>query len=256
MDDICHFESASAYQAFAREVRRANRYFRSAASEAFLEGVLQTADKRLLTLQPNTSCFRARLGNAKDSQEVKDDDCDVIEIVEWRIPYEEDGMMPFRDRASEGRANPKGIPYLYVATDEKTAVSEVRPWIGTYVSVAHLKTHRELRCVDCSDGEWLSQGLVSLTHPPRDEWDKYVWRGINAAFREPVTRTDDLADYAPTQVIAEAMRGAGYSGIVYGSSISRGGGGKNIVLFDLGSIHLRDRYIVRVDSVDVSTTRA
>lgn len=256
MDDYCHFESALAYQSFARDVRREYRYFRSTASEAFLKGVLQTADERVVKLAPNTSCFRARLGNDMDRQEVKDNDGNLVDVAEWRIPFEEGALMPFSDRASEGRANPKGIPYLYVATDENTAVSEVRPWIGLYVSVAHLKTHRELTCVDCSDGHWLPPRLNALTQPPRNQWDECVWRDINAAFREPVKRTDNLADYAPTQVIAEAIRRAGYCGIVYGSSISRHGQGKNLVIFDARSLHILDRYVVLVESVDVSTVRA
>lgn len=255
MDDTCHFESARAYQSFARDVRRANRYFRSDASEAFLEGVLKTAKGRTRNLQCDTPCFRARLGNRMAGETFKGDDGEVIEIVEWRAPYAEDEMMPRKDYASEGRANPKGISYLYVATDERTAVSEVRPWIGSYVSVAHLKTVRELTCVDCSGGRWLPPRLKPLTQPQRDEWDECVWRDINAAFREPVTRNDDSADYAPTQVIAEAIRRAGYSGIVYGSSISQHGEGKNVVLFDPRSLDFLNRYVVLVNSVDVSTTR-
>lgn len=39
-------------------------------------------------------------------------------------------MKPLSNSASEGRANPKGIPYLYVATDKETAMSEVRPSLG------------------------------------------------------------------------------------------------------------------------------
>lgn len=48
--------------------------------------------------------------------------------------YKPERMKPLRDSAREGRANPKGIPYLYIATDKETAMSEVRPWIGSIIS--------------------------------------------------------------------------------------------------------------------------
>jgi len=59
-------------------------------------------------------------------------------------------MKPRRDRAIEGRVNPKGIPFLYVATELKTAVAEVRPWKDEFVSVAQLTTTRELRLINCT----------------------------------------------------------------------------------------------------------
>jgi hypothetical protein len=44
--------------------------------------------------------------------------------------------------------------------------------------------------------------------------------GINDAFAEPVTNTDDGADYAPTQILGELFKCAGYDGIRYKSKYS------------------------------------
>ncbi len=59
-------------------------------------------------------------------------------------------MRPLKDSATEGRANPKGIPCLYVASERETAMSEIRPWIGSTVSVAKFSNKNELRLIDFS----------------------------------------------------------------------------------------------------------
>ncbi len=44
-----------------------------------------------------------------------------------------------------------------------------------------------------------------------------MWLDINTAFSQPVITSDDSADYAPTQILAELFRSAGYSAIAYKS---------------------------------------
>ncbi|MFZ0569740.1 MAG: RES domain-containing protein [Rhodomicrobium sp.] len=44
-------------------------------------------------------------------------------------------MKPIPNWLSEGRANPRGIPYLYLASTRDTALAEVRPWIGSHITV-------------------------------------------------------------------------------------------------------------------------
>jgi RES domain-containing protein len=64
--------------------------------------------------------------------------------------FQPERMKPLPDSAKEGRANAKGIPCLYVATDKETAMSEVRPWIGSFVSVAALELRRDFVIVNCT----------------------------------------------------------------------------------------------------------
>lgn len=54
--------------------------------------------------------------------------------------YSPDRMTPRRNIASEGRANPKGLPCLYLATDKETAMSEVRPWINSTISILMMQS--------------------------------------------------------------------------------------------------------------------
>jgi hypothetical protein len=163
-------------------------------------------------------------------------------------------MKPLPDRAAEGRVNPKGLPCLYLSTDRETAMTETRPWIGSLVSVAQFVMCRDLTVVDCSadlhNPDWyrFSEDDEGVREYSADDLDKYVWGEINRAFSKPVTRNDDVAEYAPTQVLAEAFRSAGYDGIVYGSKL---GTGKTVAIFDLNAAELANCHLYRVEAVNL-----
>ncbi len=105
------------------------------------------------------------------------------------------------ERATEGRANPKGIPVLYLSARKKAAMSEVRPWLGSHVSCAHFATTRDLKIVDFSVHHG-SGFVLYFSEPDASRREEAVWRQIDRAFSEPTTAADDTADYAPTQVLA------------------------------------------------------
>ncbi len=138
-------------------------------------------------------------------------------------------MMPFRDRACDGRVNPRGIPCLYMATNDATAVSEVRPAIGAYVTVAGMKCLRELKLIDCS--VLAEKQYIYFKEPERAEMEKAVWSDIDRAFSAPADRSDDAAEYAPTQILAELFRSLGYDGVAYKSAF--GEDGYNVAIFSI-----------------------
>lgn len=88
------------------------------------------------SLPAGTTFSRARLGFKLDENE---------ERLAWSGT--EIGAPP-ADKAGAGRANAAGQVVLYVADEEKTAVSEVRPARGFYVSVAKLTLKRAGRVLD------------------------------------------------------------------------------------------------------------
>jgi hypothetical protein len=162
-------------------------------------------------------------------------------------------MKPLPDRANEGRVNPKGIPCLYFSTVIQTAMAETRPWIGSYVSVAQFIILKDLVVVDCSSDWWPGCGRNRIqrvgTEPEPVKREEAVWQSINRAFSEPVTRNDDVAEYTPTQVLAEAFRSAGYDGIVYGSKL---GSGKTVAVFDLKAAEVASCHLYRVEGVSLA----
>jgi len=136
------FPSWRSYQEFERSVRCDLRYVRSAESEEFLNSLLITASPRTLKLEKGLQFWRAQLGN--DWREERQDD--VAFQIECAFP--KDRMKPRPDRASEGRVNPKGISCLYLATTKETAISEVRPWVGSHVSIGVFKLLRQLSVIN------------------------------------------------------------------------------------------------------------
>ena len=150
------------------------------------------------------------------------------------LAYKPERMKPLRDSAREGRANPKGIPYLYVATDKETAMSEVRPWIGSIISTGCFVTTKELKLMDFSVEHGEKQYFF-FSEPSKEKKIRAVWSHIDDAFSRPVLESDSTADYAPTQVIAEFIKSKGYDGIVYKSALAEG---HNLALFDIDSVDL------------------
>jgi RES domain-containing protein len=157
-------------------------------------------------------------------------------------------MKPIEGRAAEGRANPKGIPVLYLSTRQETAMSEVRPWLGSFVSCALFRTTRLPKIAQFT----VNQGgdFYYFDEPDDSEKEKAVWTQIDHTFSEPTTSNDDTADYVPTQVIAELFKTAGYDGIAYKSAF--GDDGCNIALFNLADAELTACALHEVKSLKFS----
>jgi len=231
------FESWSDFGTFADRVRRESRHILDSTGTRFLKAVIKTSAKRARTIKKGEVLWRAQLGHDWRPETIHGG----IK-VRVAMPYSKSRMVPLPDRATEGRVNAKGIPCLYLSTERKTAMSEVRPWIGSYLSVAQFRILRNLRMVDCS-GE-VSWELGAASNPRK--WEGVVWSGINRAFSEPVSPSDNVADYAPTQVLAEAFRVGGYDGIMYRSRLGRG---VNVAVFDPTSARVVNRFLFDVSTV-------
>ena len=237
------FKSYQSYKNFSESVSREWRYARSSEQEEFLATLLETSESRKEIIPESTILWRAQIGH--DWRSVNVDD----EQSEETCPYSPERMKPLTYQASEGRANPKGIPVFYLATHLKTAVAEVRPWVGALVSVGQLKLARPLTVVDFSKEE--RRLILYGSEPDAPERERAVWRDMNYAFSRPVTQNDFVADYAPTQIIAELFRQHGYDGIGYKSSL---GNGSNLALFDFNVAEVINCTLFQVEAVDFTVS--
>ena len=219
---MSEFKSADSYRHFADRVRRKARFIRTSEDEDFLREVVRTSKGRIRTHPTGFGLWRAQRGHDWCQE---DESPDHITPA----PYCCARMKPRQGRAKEGRANPKGISVLYLSTHRETAMSEVRPPIGSFVSCAHFKTTRPLTIVDFSVYHHAGIDIYDeeLDAPGRE---KAAWTQIDQAFSEPMTVADDVADYVPTQVITELFKAEGCGGIAYKSAF--GDNGYNVVLFD------------------------
>ncbi len=237
------FKSWNSYMQFSCSVRNKSRYILDEDAKNFLQGIKDTCESRVEVIEPNSEMWRAQMGH--DSLPFLQDDIHVDDIF---IPYSEKRMRPLPDSASEGRANPKGIPYLYVASQKETAMSEIRPWLGSIISVARFTNSKELRVIDFSRHN--NDNLpFYFSEPDEAQRIEAVWTNVDKAFSQPVTNSDQKSDYVPTQIIAELVKSLGYDGIAFRSSLGRG---HNLALFDLNSVIFKDSSLFRVNDVQFS----
>lgn len=239
------FSSYRSYWHFAHAVRRRWRFSRDAEQADFLATVLATSDTRREVLPAGSLVFRAQLGcdwPANDEEEMEDP---------GPRPFRPARMKPLRDRASEGRVNPRGIPCLYTATHAETAAAEVRPWMGAYVSVAQMKLLRDVTVVNCTSDD--QRNMIYFAEPSVEEREIAVWRDIDRAFAQPVDRDEYFAEYAPTQVIAEMFREHGLDGIAYRSSLGKG---HNIAFFDLDAADVINYVVHQVRDIQLDVPEA
>lgn len=237
------FASWRSFMDFSGAVRHDRRYIWNPKVQAFLETVVATAGTRELLIPAGERFYRAQKGVDYSSK------LDPI-------GYDSRRMKPLSDRASEGRANPAGIPVLYLATSVETAVAETRPWVGADISVGTFKTVRDLKLVKFTRKEPASAfrivGLSAIFGSEEISPEKVieaVWADIDEAFSRPVSRDDSsTAEYAPTQILAELFKDAGYDGIAYNSHFN---GGFNLALFDVLSADIVSCAPYEVTSIHV-----
>lgn len=243
------FASWRSYFSFAFRVRRSRRYVLDAESQAFLSTVRVMLDKRESIIRKGAILCRAQ--NGVEYVEEHDDDGNVINEIP--TGYSAERMKPLANRAREGRVNPAGIPVLYLGSTPETAISEIRPWVGAEVSVARFRVTRDLRVVNLTQsppGTMVLAFSFNDEPVPPDHTEKAVWSTIDNAFSTPVTRSDDSAEYVPTQILAELFRDAGYDGLIYHSQFG-GEHGYNIVLFNLDDAEALDCAPHRVKGLEV-----
>jgi hypothetical protein len=135
--------------------------------------------------------------------------------------------------ASHGRANPAGIPYLYLASAAETAASEIRPHAGETACVAEFTLPGDLALVDLR----APRRIVS-PFDLQDEDEIGLLRSdigflerLGDELTRPVVPHSAPFDYVPSQYLCEYIKKCGYAGVLYRSSVSAG---FNLALFDPG----------------------
>lgn len=149
--------------------------------------------------------------------------------------------------AKEGRLNRARVSVLYAASDPHTALGEVRPHPGHFVSIAEFACQRELRSANfaypnvdpflCSGGLTVLRTVIAL-----------------GDFLSAPVPPDQKNLYLITQLIGDAVREAGFDAIEFKSSV---GEGTNIVFFDSMDCQFvpNSEWVERIDYVTYGSTK-
>ena len=154
---------------------------------------------------------------------------------------------PPKDKSKPGRANPHGIPFLYLASDKETALSEVRPWKKAKVSIATFLTNQQLKIIDLTGVDNIKSPFVFQGNLKKEIEKRYFIKNLSSKLAKPVDPNNSNIEYIPTQFITEYIKINNYDGIKYNSAM---GPGNNIVLFDENEVTKKDSYILEVENID------
>lgn len=214
------------WENFAEEIKFKNRYF-----------LTETIDLNLLTvlLQFFTKTydvgkifFRARVSDKSGFDTTK-------------------MGKPPSDKATSGRANPNGIPYLYVSTNEETTIYESRSSYLDFITIAEFRLIDKLHVVSLRGIGQISPFVFAdqienyITH------QKYLDR-LEKELSKPVRRFDKELDYLPSQYLCEYVKSLGYDAIEYGSSLKQGG--INLAVFDDRKLEARSVNVYEITKVN------
>lgn len=230
---MAKFAFTDSYRRFESAVKRETRYIYNREVQDFLAAVVETSQKRKDSIEKSTILWRAQRGYTWRTENPGSDE-------EFEVPdaFDSARMVPSAEFVGDGRVNPRGIPCLYLASTQEAAVAEVRPWVGSYVSLAQFKFMRDVVIVDCTKEKRQFPNWLLHETPqeiPSKKREEIAWGDIGYAFSRPVTPDEPVTEYVPTQILAETFRAHGFDGIVYKSLL---GEGLNVALFDCAAAEL------------------
>lgn len=208
---ICSSENLNLWNKFKIEIKTKNRYFpKNKLDDTLLTDLLVGLETKPIKISKIWYRSRIQLDGT---------------------PFQSNEMgSPPPEKAQQGRANPSGIPYLYLASNTETAISEIRPHTGNIVCVAEVSIDDSLLVVDLRDPR-------TTISPFNINDDKNIanLRGdieflvdLGEELKRPVLPHAASIDYLPSQYLCEFIKQANYDGVLYQSSV---GHGVNLALF-------------------------
>ncbi|WP_223145530.1 RES family NAD+ phosphorylase [Aquicoccus porphyridii] len=211
LSESCRTDSLERWRALTDELKYVNRYFPDSVIDTERLGV-HLSNLILRDCEKPEVWYRARI--EKDGQP---------------IPIDKMGAPPAM-LATSGRANPTGIPYLYLGSTVETAICEVRAQPGEIVSVAEFVIEAGLKIVDLRAPRTLVSPFLE-----EDEGSIALLRGdidfleiLGKELATPVVPDSAAINYIPSQFLCEFIKKCGFDGVAYSSSLSEG---MNVALF-------------------------
>ena len=232
-DDIEYWEN---WRSFENSLKTEARYF-SGIADATLENIftelttLHTPDGNpvIVEVGPETetdSLYRARM--FETSTDLK---------KALKRPSIHIGPPP-ADFAKAGRMNAHGISVFYGATSSATAISEVRPLVGSLVMVGKFELLRKIQLLDVNalQSVYIGGSIFDPAYVGHLRRAKFL-ESLRQLISKPIMPSDEPLEHLVTQVIADYLANRSnpiLDGIIY-PSVQNGKNGTNVILFHKAS---------------------
>ena len=196
--------------------------------EPYLEETLKPfINDIVFELTPQEVWYRARLGHQAMYQSYTAGFMPEVRLQPWTGP-QIGSPPPIEARA--GRLNRSGVSMLYLASDDYTALAEVRPHPGHTISIGAFQSVEPIRLADFDPD-------IALFSSSDERLSQYaIINAFDRLMGTPVT-PDERTPYLPTQLLSEVLLRHGFDGVRYRSSVA---GGKNICVFRPGKFQFID----------------
>ncbi|MEL7444784.1 MAG: RES family NAD+ phosphorylase [Pseudomonadota bacterium] len=230
--NISQFKGFANWETLKDELRYKNRYF---LDEELKHDRLRELLDHLISDPLPTDWFRARIMPSDKAFGVADMGA------------------PPKGLASHGRANPSGIPYLYLASTPQTAIAEVRPHTGEKASVASYNLPDNISIVDLRDPKKLVSPflLEEMEAVAQLRADVPFLAKLGDELTRPVLPRSAAIDYVPSQFLCEFIKKQGFAGVLYSSSVSDG---VNLALFNVDLAEPKEVAVYVIDKVSVQVS--
>jgi len=202
------------WEMFSDEIKTRNRFF--IGEKIDTERLESVFERLVIYYPPGTEFYRARISNSQ-------------------LPVAELGRPP-KSLTSPGRANPIGIPYLYISDSKETTLYETRVSLHEGITVGRFVTTETINVVslknisDYGPFEIIDRGFAL------DEFiliRQYLIK-LEHELSKPVRKMDVHLDYLPTQYLCEFIKSLGFDGVEYKSAMNAHG--YNIAIFKEGKL--------------------
>lgn len=196
------------WQKFTEEIKNANRFFINSVIDTDLLRELLSSHAR--PYRKGKCFYRSRISSEK------------------KLACSDMGKPPY-ECATAGRANPKGIPYLYVSNDRITTLYETRASLLDNVTIATFRLTHDINIIDLKDENSVSPILLEDSIEKYMSYRNYLLK-LGSELSKPIRKQDNELDYLPTQYLCEFIKSLGYDGVEYRSSLNPNG--FNLAIFN------------------------
>lgn len=188
--------------------------------------------------------------------------CKDVELFRARLHHQsglpvykpEEMTCPQKESTIGGRANPSGIPFLYLSDKPETVLYEIRASYLDELSVGTFQLKPDIdsiKIVDFTEDTSLFQ--PNSTSINKTIKGKLLRHKISSDLSKPMRRYDTELEYIPTQFICEFIKVfTGAKGIRFKSSLHPTG--NNIVLFDHELMTCKSVKKVKINSINLQGT--